>query len=110
VPTLDEEIARHLQEALASGELKGCEYFGRPLPEDAEYEATPAAFRMPFKVLKNAGYRPPEIGLFRRRAELAARVAATPDEAERLRLLDELGALERALALRLEGLRLSGRL
>jgi len=110
VPTLDEEIARHLQEALASGELKGCEYFGKPLPDDAEFEATPEAFRMPFKVLKNAGYRPPEIGLFRRRAELATRVAAAADEAERLRLLHELGALERALALRLEGMRLSGRL
>jgi len=35
VPTLDEEIARHLQEALASGELKGCEYFGKPLPDCA---------------------------------------------------------------------------
>jgi len=110
VPTLDEEIARHLQEALASGELKGCEYFGKPLPDDAEFEATPEAFRMPFKVLKNAGYRPPEIGLFRRRAELATRVAAAADEAERLHLLHELGALERALALRLEGMRLSGRL
>ena len=61
-------------------------------------------------MLKNAGYRPPEIGLFRRRAELATRVAAAADEAERLRLLHELGALERALALRLEGMRLSGRL
>jgi hypothetical protein len=110
VPKLDEEIAQHLQEALASGELKGCKYFGKPLPEDAEYEATPEAFRMPFKVLKNAGYRPPEIGLFRRRAELAARVATAAGEAERLRLLDELGALERSLALRLEGMRLSGRL
>ena len=110
MPTLDEEIARHLQEALASGELKGCEYFGKPLPDDAEFEATPEAFRMPFKVLKNAGYRPPEIGLFRRRAELATRVAAAADEAERLRLPHELGALERALALRREGMRLSGRL
>ena len=109
MPTLDEEIARHLQEALASGELKGCEYFGKPLPDDAEFEATPEAFRMPFKVLKNAGYRPPEIGLFRRRAELAARVAEAADEAECLRLLDELGVLEHALALRLEAMRLSGR-
>ena len=33
MPTLEEEIAQHLQEALASGELKGCEYFGKPLPE-----------------------------------------------------------------------------
>ena len=32
MPTQDEEIARHLREALASGELAGTEGFGKPLP------------------------------------------------------------------------------
>jgi hypothetical protein len=65
---------------------------------------------MPFKVLKNSGYKPPEIELFHRRARLAERVAAAADDAERQRLLAELGALEQAIALRLEGLRLNERL
>lgn len=108
--TLDEEIGRHLEESMASGELRGCEHFGKPLPEDEGWEATPVAFRMPFKVLKNAGYRPPEIALFQRRAELAAQAEAATDEIERRRLLAERAALEQALALRLEGLRLSERL
>jgi len=108
--TLDEEIGTHLQEAMASGELRGCEHFGRPLPDDEGWNATPQALRMPFKVLKNAGYRPPEIELFHRRARLAAQLADAPGETARQRLLGELAALEQALALRLEGLRLSERL
>ena len=108
--TLDEDIARHLEDAMASGELRGCAWFGKPLPDDEEWQATPPAFRMPFKVLKNAGYQPPEIALFHRRAQLAAQAAAAADEAERARLLAELGALEQAIALRLEGMRLSERL
>lgn len=108
--TLDEDIGRHLEEAMASGELRGCAYFGRPMPDDEEWDATPPAFRMPFKVLKNAGYKPPEIELFHRRAQLAAQAAAATDEAGRTRLLAELCALEQALALRLEGMRLSERL
>ncbi len=107
---LDEEIGKHLEEAMVSGELRGCEHFGKPLPDDAAWDATPAAFRMPFKVLRNAGYKPPEIELFHRRARLAAQAAATLDAGERQRLLAELGTLEQAIALRLEGLRLSERL
>ena len=68
MPTQDEEIARHLREAMASGELAGTEGFGKPLPEDAGWEATPEALRMPFKILKNAGFVPPEVELFHERA------------------------------------------
>ncbi len=108
--TLDEEIGKHLEEAMVSGELRCCEHFGRPLPDDTAWDATPAAFRMPFKVLKNAGYKPPEIELFHRRSRLAAQAAATLDAGQRQRVLAELGALEQAIALRLEGLRLSERI
>lgn len=110
-PLIDEdEIARHLEQALASGELQGSPSFGRPLPDDPGWEATPVAFRMPFKVMKNAGYRPPEITLLRRRSELATAVQACPPGRERDRLQAELSDLEQALALRLESLRLSQRL
>ena len=49
MPTQDEEIARHLREALASGELAGTEGFGKPLPEDAGWDATPESLRMPLQ-------------------------------------------------------------
>lgn len=106
----DEEIARHLAQAMASGELQGSCYFGKPLPEDEAWNATPLAFRMPFKVLRNAGYRPPEIEIFHQRARLADQLAAATGEAERLALRAELSALEQAIALRLEGMRISERL
>ena len=39
--TQDDEIARHLREALASGELARAQGFGQPAPEDAGWQATP---------------------------------------------------------------------
>ena len=59
--TLDEEIARRLQEAADSGELSGAKGYGKPMLEDPGWEATPAALRMPMKILKDASVAPPEI-------------------------------------------------
>ena len=101
----DEEIARHLQAAAASGELASAQGYGRPLAEDAGWEATPEALRMPFKILKNAGYAPPELGLFHERARLRAAVESASDVTEQLKLRRALSELEQALALRLESLR-----
>lgn len=110
-PFIDEdEIARHLEAALASGELQASPSFGKPLPDDPGWEATPLALRMPFKVLKNAGYRPPEVSLLRRRGELAAALHRCPPCPERERLQAELADLEQSLALRLERMRLSQQL
>lgn len=106
----DEEIGRQLQAALAAGELQASPFFGKPLPEEDGWAATPPALRLPFKLLKNAGYRPPEVGWFHQRARLRERVAAAPEGDERRRLQAELSALEQWLALRLERLRLSERL
>ena len=107
--TQDEEIARHLREAMASGELAGTPGFGKPLPEDAGWEATPEELRMPFKILKNAGFVPPEVELFHERAVLNAALAAA-DEAERSALRQRLSDLEQTIALRLEALRSNGKL
>jgi DNA-binding GntR family transcriptional regulator len=110
VPTQDEEIARHLREALASGELAGTEGFGKPLPEDAGWDATPESLRMPFKILRNAGVVPPEVELFHERAALARSLAACTSEADRVELRRKLVDLELKIALRLEGLRINGTL
>jgi hypothetical protein len=81
--SLDEEIAAYLQQALAAGELKSAPSFGKPLPDDAAWNETPEALRMPFKILKDAGVPPPEIELFHQRAALRAQLAATSDPVER---------------------------
>jgi hypothetical protein len=104
--TIDEEIARRLQEAAESGELGRAKGYGKPLPEDPGWEATPDALRMPMKILKDAGAAPPEIALFHERARLKASIEAASDPGERRKLQRELSDLEQALALRLEALRI----
>ncbi len=58
MPTQDEEIARHLREALASGELAGTKGFGKPFAEDEGWQATPESLRMPSRFSRMpASYR-----------------------------------------------------
>jgi len=109
MPTQDEEIALHLRDALASGELAGTEGFGKPLPEDAGWNATPESLRMPFKILKNAGFVPAEVELLRERSTLAAALKACESEQERAELRRSLSELEQKIALRLEALRTNDR-
>lgn len=106
MPTLDETIAQRLAEAAASGELQAARSWGKPLAELEGWEATPEALRMPFKILKDAGFAPPEVGLFHERARLRAQIASSCDAAQREQLERELSALEHKLALRLESLRI----
>jgi hypothetical protein len=110
MPTQDELIAKHLQEALASGELAGTKGFGKPLVEAQGWSETPESLRMPFKILKDAGYVPAEVELFHERAALSAAVRTCELEAERIELTRRLCELEQKIALRLEALRLSGTL
>jgi hypothetical protein len=105
IRTIDEEIAHRLAEAAASGELQSAESYGKPLAPAAGWDATPEALRMPFKILKDAGFAPPEIELFHQRARLREALAAVTDSLERQRLERELSQLEQRLALRLEALR-----
>ena len=106
----DEVIADHLAQSYRSGELQSAESFGKPMKESEGYLDTPVEFRMPFKVLKNAGVAPPEVELFHKRAELRRQVEAAANEAERQALQQKLSELEQMLALRLEGMRASGTL
>jgi len=110
MPTQDEEIARHLREAMASGELAGTEGFGKPLPEDAGWDATPEALRLPFKILKNAGFVPPEVELLHERAALSEALASCESDIERVALRRKLSDLEQKIAPRLEALRSHGSL
>ena len=107
--TLDDEIARHLQAAEASGELRSASSYGKPLADIDGWQQTPPALRMPFKILKDAGVAPYEVLLFRRRAALVAALKATPDGAERRQLQQRLSELQQLIALRLEALRRSSR-
>jgi hypothetical protein len=78
--------------------------------DDPGWDETPGEFRLPFKILKNAGAAPPEIALFHERAALRAQLEAAVGEAERAQLQQALSDLEQRIALRLEGLRARGTL
>lgn len=107
---IEDEIARKLKEAAETGELQGAEGYGQPMIEDIGWESTPAEFRMPFKILKNAGVVPPEIELFHERAALRAKLDAAAGDADRAAIRQSLSDLEQRIALRLEALRSSGSL
>ena len=108
--TFDEEIARRLQEAQESGELSLAKGYGKPLPNDPGWDATPEALRMPMKILKDAGATPPEIEWFHERARLKDSVETATDPTERQKLQLKLTELEQMIALRLEALRMHSRL
>ena len=106
--TIDEEIARHLQEMAESGELSRIEGYGKPIAEDSGWNATPEALRMPFKILKNSGFHPPEIEMFHERARLLATIRECDDDDTCKALQKKLSEQEQKIALRLEALRIHG--
>lgn len=108
--SLDEEIAKYLQDAADAGELKIAPSYGKPLARDVGWDETPEALRMPFKILKDAGVPPPEIELFHQRAALREQLDAMPEGGERDALRRRLSDLEQLIALRLEALRSNARL
>jgi hypothetical protein len=110
IRSMDEQIAEALEQARRSGELQSAESWGKPMAEMPGYAETPVAFRLPFKILKNADAHPPEMALFHQRAELRRQVAECPPGPALVALQKRLSELEQALAMRLEHLRQSGSL
>jgi len=102
--TLDDHIARALAESLRNGELKSAPSFGKPLDLGDGYAATPQEWRMPFKVLKDAGMAPPEIETMRQLSALRAELAASTDEAGARALRQRIADLQQHLALQMEKL------
>ncbi len=106
----DESIAEHLAQAYKTGELQSAPSFGKPMAESEGWAQTPLEFRLPFKILKNAGVPPPEIELFHRRASLREQLLEAKAEEERRNLIAKLSEVEQLIALRLEGMRTGGKL
>jgi hypothetical protein len=106
----DDHIGQALRESEASGELKSAPSWGKPLDFGDGYEETPDALKMPMKILRDAGYAPPEVELMREIAALQQRVDAAADDAASRPLRQKLSEMRQQLALRLEHLRRSGSL
>ena len=108
--SLDDEIAAKVAQAASSGELASAPSWGKPMPDDARWQQTPDALRLPFKILKDAGVVPYEVELLHRRARLRRAIDACTDPAMRRELQILASELEQNLALRLDAWRRAGEL
>jgi hypothetical protein len=78
---LDELVERRILDSMRRGELNDLPGAGRPLQLDDD-RLVPEELRVAYRVLRNAGYLPPEIELRRDIASAEALVsAATSEEA-----------------------------
>lgn len=66
---IDQMAERHIQEALEKGELSGLAGEGKPLILDDDSQVPPE-LRASYRLLKNAGYLPPELEIRREGMEL----------------------------------------
>jgi len=107
---LDDHIGRSLRESEANGELKAAPSYGKPLNFGDGYDETPDELKMPFKMLKDAGYAPPEVELMREIAALQTTLGTAPDDETTKPQRQRLAEMRQQLALRLEKLRYSGSL
>jgi hypothetical protein len=83
---------RRIEEALREGLLQVEHWRNRPLPEE-DFSLVPEDLRMAYKILKNAGYLPPEIETRKEISRLEDLIAATEDEHTRLSQLRKLDFL-----------------
>jgi hypothetical protein len=87
-PGLAALVERRLEEAAANGELSGLPGEGRPLPIEDDV-MVPPELRVAYRILKNAGFVPPELAEVAEVQQLIAAVErseAAPDT-RRLRAL-----------------------
>ncbi|MES2582402.1 MAG: DUF1992 domain-containing protein [Pseudomonadota bacterium] len=102
---VEDHIGRHLAESEKTGELQAAPSFGKPLDFGDGYFETPEDLRMGYKILKDAGYVPPEVELMQEIEALRRQLEDQPDApdapTQRLRLAD----MRQKLGMQLEKLR-----
>ena len=102
---LEDDIGRHLAQAQARGELQSARGYGQPLDFGDGYDETPVEWRLPMKMLKDAGIVPPEVEAMQQIAALQAEADRCTDASQAPVLQRRLAEMRQALALRLEALR-----
>jgi len=83
---------RKIREALQEGRLQIEGWRNRPLPMSND-SLVPAELRMAYKILKNAGYLPPEIETRKEIRQLEDMLATCEDEYTRVRQIKKLNYL-----------------
>jgi DnaJ homologue, subfamily C, member 28, conserved domain len=83
---------RKISEAIQQGQLNIESWRNRPLPTTSDH-MIPEELRMAYKVLKNAGYLPPEIETKKEIQQLEDLLSACEDEQTRVRQIKKLNCL-----------------
>lgn len=81
---------RKIAEAMARGELDNLAGAGRPLAMDEDLSGVPAEMRMAYKILKNAGFVPPEVQLRKEIVSLREMLGQMEDDEQRRSLRRQL--------------------
>jgi len=89
---------RRISQAIEEGSLNIEGWQGRPLPMEDDSHIPPD-LRMAYKLLKNAGYLPPELEARKEIRQLEELIAATEDEHARLKQMKKLKVLSLKLGL-----------
>ena len=101
---VEDHIARSIAHSEKTGELKSAKSFGKPLDVGEGYQETPEEFRMAFKILKDAGYVPPEVELMRESPVLKQELAGAISAEESTVKMARLSELQQKLAILMEHL------
>lgn len=104
--TFDDEIAAYIRSNEQNGELRQAPSWGKPLANDDGFDATPEDLRMGYKMLKSAGYVPPEVEMMNRLSAMRVQLSILNpccSEAEELR--QEIRDLQLKVTLQMESLR-----
>jgi hypothetical protein len=102
---VEDHIGRHLAESEKTGELQAAASFGKPLDFGDGYFETPEDLRMGFKILKDAGYVPPEVELMQEIEALRRTLDEKPDAPDAAAQRQRLADMRQNLAMQLEKLR-----
>jgi hypothetical protein len=78
-----------IREAMARGEFDNLPGAGKPLALEDD-SMVPEDLRVPYKILKNAGFLPPEIEMRKEIVTLTSLISAIEEEDEKRRKLKEL--------------------
>jgi hypothetical protein len=96
LPALDALAEARIEEAMRDGAFDDLPGAGRPLAPDDDL-LVPEEVRAAYRILKNAGFVPPEIELRRERAHLATLIAALDDDEARRRAVAKLALIDARL-------------
>jgi hypothetical protein len=102
---VEDHIGRSLAESEKSGELRSALNFGKPLNFGDGFSETPEELRMGFKILKYAGFVPPEVELMRDIEALTRAIRSATDEEEIIQKSAQLAHMRQKLAMSMERLK-----